>query len=588
MCGIYGIIGKCKNALNNAINALYNLEYRGYDSSGLSYLDSKGQIITIKSTGKIDNLKKHIENVKENPTCLICHTRWATHGKVSINNTHPHTTNNVAIVHNGIITNYEKIKSKLKNFYNFYGECDSEVIAKLIDYNLTKTQNPLLAFSKAVKELEGSFAIECIIKNNFNTILIAKKESPMYICKNDKNLIISSDLITFPSNTNEYYEIGELEICELKNKTIKFYNLNLKEKTKKPSKFDVKQNKIQLENYSHFMLKEINDIPKALNATLKNFTLNDKFNCILNNIKHVHLIACGTAYHSACMGAFIIQSLTSIPAYSFIASDWIDLPNSTFKDTLYVFISQSGETFDTISALKKAKLNNCTTLTITNTTYSTLANLSDYVLPIMAGKEVAVASTKVYNACNLACIYLANKLKNNQETTYKIDINYNEINKLLTSNFEEEFSKILIKFKKVFLIGKCEDYITSMEASLKIKEITYINCCAIPAGELKHGTLALIDNKTLIIAHLTNPNYKDKILSAISEVKARGAKVLLVSSISCKNKDIDYFYKLPNDSKLSLLLYSIIPMQKLAYYTSILLGKNPDKPRNLAKSVTVA
>ncbi|MGN1227078.1 MAG: SIS domain-containing protein, partial [Christensenellales bacterium] len=604
-------------------------------SSGIAYLEESGKLNHFKCTGKIENLQKILTDKTINTNCIIAHTRWATHGKISTKNAHPHTSGKVAIVHNGIITNYDKLKEKLSKHFKFYGECDSEVVAKLIDFYLKSNTNILKAFSKAIKELEGSFAIECIIESEPNTILIARKESPIYVCKHNKILYASSDLITFPKDTQEYFEVLENEICELKNASIKFFDFDLNEIKHKAKKYDLNENKVSLHNFQHFMLKEIFDIPKALNDTLSNFDKNEKFNVNLSNVEEVHFIACGTAFHSACVGAFLTQSLAKIPAYSHIASDFIDNPIIFNKRHLYVFISQSGETFDTILALKKAKENNCPTLTITNTSYSTLANLSDYVLPIIAGKEVAVASTKVYNASNLACLYLANKInfdksqidkiefdkiennENNENNENKklshdktleydanyndtdinytnleynagnIKINYNEITKLLNTEFEKDFAKELVKFKTIFFIGKCEDYITAMEASLKLKEITYINCSAYPSGELKHGTLALVDNNTLVIAYLTNAKYTEKILSATSEIKTRGGKVLLISNQG-KCKLADYYYKLPNDSVEELALYSIIPMQKLAYYTALHLNKNPDKPRNLAKSVTVA
>ncbi|MBQ8749578.1 MAG: glutamine--fructose-6-phosphate transaminase (isomerizing) [Clostridia bacterium] len=592
MCGIYGIIGKCKNIDKVAINALYELEYRGYDSSGIAFLNTNKEIKVIKSTGKIENLEKNINNHEVSTECLIAHTRWATHGKISTSNAHPHTSENVAIVHNGIITNYEELKNKL-NSYKFYGECDSEVIAKLMDYNLQRSKTALEAFCKTIKELKGSYAIECIVKGEYNTIFIARKESPIYVCKYKDTVIASSDLITFPKQTSTYFEVSENQICELKKSKIKFFDLELNEIKGTSKKYDINENKVSLNNYSHFMLKEIFDIPKALNDTMKKLESSDKLNIDLSRFEKVHFIACGTAYHSACVGAFMVQSLCGIDAQSHIASEWIDSPTLCNKNHLFVMISQSGETFDTILALKKAKQNGCICLSITNTSYSTLANLSDYVLPIVAGKEVAVASTKVYNACNLACLYLANKIKaerqNLELNLNDIKIDYNEITKLLNAEFEKEFANTLINYKTIFFLGKCEDYITAMEASLKLKEITYINSSAYPSGELKHGTLALVDNETLIIAYLTNANYTDKMISALSEVKARGGKVLLLSNQTLPKALVDYSIKLSSgNSSINMLLYSIIPMQKLAYYTAIKLNKNPDKPRNLAKSVTVA
>ncbi len=622
MCGIYGIISKHSDIVSKSINALYDLEYRGYDSSGIAFINEKDKAITTyKCTGKIDNLKQTLTDKEINTNTLIAHTRWATHGKISTNNAHPHTTENVAIVHNGILTNFEELKSKL-NDYNFYGECDSEIIAKLIDYHLIKlTTNKsqtnnikktalksniyLKAFCLAINELKGSYAIACIFKDEPNTIFVAKKESPIYVCKCNEELFASSDLITFPENAKNYYEINDNEICEMKIDKIKFYSSQLKPINKKTKKYEINQNKVCLNNFKHFMLKEIFDIPKALKDTLKNLQT-IKFQFDFNQFEEIHLIACGTAYHSACVGAFMIENIANIPAYSHIASDFIDSNHIISKKHLYVFISQSGETFDTIVALKKVKALNCLTLTITNTTYSTLASLSDAIIPIIAGKEVAVASTKVYNASNLACLYLAHKIKAdknninnetkqnnenqhiNESICNSITINYNELKSILNSDIEKEISKEIINHKTIFFIGKCEDYITAMEASLKLKEITYINCSAFPAGELKHGTLALVDNSTLVIAYLTDPKYIDKMLSTINEINARGGKVIAITSENLPQNLCSLIYKLPDKiDSINAMLYSIIPMQKVAYYTSIALSYSPDKPRNLAKSVTV-
>lgn len=630
MCGIFGIIGESGDLAKRSIDALYDLEYRGYDSSGIAYIDSEtGEIDVHKSTGKIDNLREYLAGKDIRTTTMIAHTRWATHGKISINNAHPHSTENVAIVHNGIITNYEQLRSKLDGFYNFYGECDSELIAKLIDYHLVKsTQSTsafctpkeigdsakkecvglskvLRAFSLAVKELRGSFAIACIIKNQPNLVLVARRESPIYLAKVGKTLYASSDLITFPPETRQYIELGDNEICVMRKYCIKVYNTQLKELSKREKKFEVSQNKVCLNGFSHFMIKEIFDIPKALHDTAKGLQ-NVHLGTDLGGFDEVHLIACGTAYHSACVGATMIRNIARIPAYAHIASDFIDDCTILDRRHLYVFISQSGETFDTILGLKKVKASGCTTLTITNTTYSTLANLSDCVIPIVAGKEVAVASTKVYNASNLACLFLASKIKARRERDLsccggnadeqaenarivgEIEIDYNPIKELLASEFEKDFSKKIIKYKTIFFVGKCEDYITAMEASLKLKEITYINCSAFPAGELKHGTLALVDEETLVIAYLTNGKYAEKVISTLSEIKARGGKVLAISSQELPASLVDDCYKLPKcANSINALLYSIIPMQKVAYYTALELGLSPDKPRNLAKSVTV-
>ena len=309
MCGIYGVIGK--NQISDSLAKLKMLEYRGYDSSGIAFLKDDGDIKIYKSVGKIEDLNNHITDNDNDANAIITHTRWATHGGIKLVNTHPHYTDNVAIVHNGIITNYEDLKQKLMGCYNFYGDCDSEVIAKLIDYYLVRYHCPLEAFSKAVSELEGSFAILCIIKGLNNTILIAKKQSPIYVAQVDDLLIASSDLVAFPQNTNSYIKLNENEICELKNKSIKIYDFELNPKNKIYNKFNLSENKVSLGGFNHFMIKEINDIPKALQDTYNNFKkIDEEINKIdLSRFNEIHFIACGTAYHSACIGAFLLQKI---------------------------------------------------------------------------------------------------------------------------------------------------------------------------------------------------------------------------------------------------------------------------------------
>ena len=587
MCGIYGIIGKV-DLIKKSISALKSLEYRGYDSSGLAFIDNKSNLQILKSVGEIKNLDNLAQGLNDNTNTLIAHTRWATHGKISNENAHPHYTDNVAIVHNGIITNHKELNKKL-NTYKFYGDCDSETIAKLIDFYL-QSNAYLDAFTNAVNDLKGSFAILCIFKGIAKKILVAKKDSPIFIAKTENDIVVSSDLIAMPKETKEYIEVNDNEIYEITDKKITLYDFNLNKKEITFHKFNIEENKTSLENYKHFMIKEINDIPKALKDTYDNLANIDN---IFSNIDYsmyneIVFIGCGTAYHSACIGAYLVEKIAKKNARAYIASDFIDYPHKLSKSELYVFISQSGETFDTIDALKKVKNENISTITITNTSYSTLSRISDYVLPIKAGKEVAVASTKVYNATNLALLYFANKIKNSKFDYKNIRINYNEIKRILDSNFESKFAKKLINYKNIFFIGKCEDYLLAKEASLKLKEITYINSSAHPSGELKHGTLALIDENSLVVAYLTNSNYIEKMQSAICEIQTRGGRVLLVTNQLGLDLNADFNFNLYDDSEISTILYSIIPMQKISYYSALLLNNNPDKPRNLAKSVTVA
>lgn len=600
MCGIIGYIGN-QVTKDVVFDSLSKLEYRGYDSAGISYQD-KNSIKTIKKVGSILDLRNSIDNIPS--TCAIAHTRWATHGRVKEENAHPHTSQNLALVHNGIIDNYKQLKSKFS--LTTISQTDSEVLVRLIEKFLTNIEkspkvtennqkNHKLTVFEAVKRasdsINGSYALAILHKKIKNTIFITKRQSPLYVANTTLGMLVSSDISVFEKIASTYYELNDNEYAIVENDKITFYNKNLDVITKKEIKLKLELIPTHLGDYPHYMIKEINDIPNALNYTLshyKNFKVPSAF---LKNIESVHFIGCGTAYHSGLMGANIIKKVASLPAYAHIASEFILDKPLLDKNGLYIFISQSGETADTLSVLRQIRKKK-KVIAITNVLHSRIAKEADYVLPICAGKEIAVASTKAYNCQIFVIQILANlikNLKNNQKNTIKPLKNtfFNKIKQIIDSNEAREIARKIAIKREIFFIGKGEDLVTANEASLKLKEISYINCSAWPAGELKHGTLALIDENAICFVILTNKKYLSKIESSISEIQARGGICYLITQLDLDNQIADYIIKLPKFDYKELTITSIIFFQLLAYYTSVEKGLNPDKPRNLAKSVTV-
>lgn len=615
MCGIIGYIGSedCKDI---TFDSLSKLEYRGYDSAGIGY-QIDGQIQIQKKAGSIKELKDSISFFTS--TCAIAHTRWATHGKVTKDNAHPHLSKSFALVHNGIIDNYKELKSKYH--LNTISQTDSEVIVSLIEYNYqnhqkhikntekvekngkshknTQKNNKNTSFTiiKAIKnsidQLEGSYALAIINSDAPNTIFACKRQSPLYIAKTTKGILISSDISVYESIATSYYELNDNEYLIAQDNDITFLDKNLSIISKNDIKLKLEVISTNLGNHPHYMIKEIHDIPNALKYTISHYIDNFKLPTkLIKNIKSVHFIGCGTAYHSGLMGANIIEKTTKLPAYTHIASEFINNRPLLDKNGLYVFISQSGETLDTLTALRQIKKMGKKVIAITNVLHSRISKEADYVLPICAGKEIAVASTKAYNCQILAMQILAKyikNIKNNQKNTIKTLKNrfFDKINAIITSNEPKELALKICNQKEIFFIGKGEDLVTANEASLKLKEISYINCSAFAAGELKHGTLALIDSNSICFIVLTNPKFLSKVEASISEIRARGGKCYLVTQLDINEDVSDYIIKLPNFNSGEIALTSIIFFQLLAYYTSALKGLNPDKPRNLAKSVTV-
>lgn len=596
MCGIIGYIGK-DDIEKKLIENLKLLEYRGYDSSGIATLNN-GSIQVTKKDGNISCLEKILKH-HNNSTIGIAHTRWATHGKPSVKNAHPHLSNDKvwAVVHNGIIENFSELKHELEhNNYQFISETDTEIIPNLFQYLYNKCN--IETIINACDKLNGSYALAIINKNQDNTIYLAKKKSPLYVAKNNNEILIASDPICFVGKFNEYYSLEDNEFCEANLDNITFYNNNKEIINKSLIKLDNFETKVDKNNYPHYMIKEIEETPQILKnvaLTYKQKNIFSKINKeLIEKINKIIFIGCGTAYHAGLMASNYIENFAKIDSKSYIASEFRYSNPLIDEKTLVICISQSGETADTLMAQELAKSKGAKTIALTNVLYSTIAKKCDIVLPTCAGPEMSVASTKAYSSQLSILNMLAKHIAN-----IKFGTNYEYIDELLhlAENLEiqnistlKELSKELENTESVFYIGRNLDYISCEEASLKLKEITYINSQAYPAGELKHGFLALVDDTTYVFVIATKKELFEKTLNGAFEAKSRGAKLILASQFDIPSHLKDNFHKvikLQNYSEDIMPIATIIHFQLLSYFTSINKNINPDQPRNLAKSVTV-
>lgn len=601
MCGIIGYIqSNNPNITEDILLSLKQLEYRGYDSAGICVIEDN-TFCTTKSLGEIKNLEQ--KTPSSFATCGIAHTRWATHGKVNLQNTHPHfdNKNEWSVVHNGIIENHSLLKQKLKqNKVEFYGDTDTEVIPNLISVSCQKTN--LSKFKDAINKLCGSFAICAINRFEQNTIYLARKNSPLFVAQNPHLAMSSSDPVCFGEKFDTYYSLPNNCIAKITDATVEFFDFALNPISVNPTKIGAFEQSANLGKYPYFAEKEIAQIPFVLQNIINNYQNTNYFKALtksfIKNINNIYLVGCGTAYHACLMGQKYLEQKTNILCSSHIASEFRYSNPKIDKHTLCIFASQSGETADTILCQNLAKQKGAKTLCLVNVPYSTLARNCDIVLPICAGMEVAVISTKAYNAMLFVFYLLAsyiNQLLSCTNTSTPKNIT-SVLEPLCTTNFFKNKSQInkfvdlILCHDKVFFIGKNQDYITSLEAGLKLKEITYINCISLPSGELKHGTLALVDNKSLVFVVATQKELLEKNLSSASEIKSRGGKIVLVTNLKPNKKqikDIDYVFNFADCNQDFSSMLCITFFQQLAYKTCVKLGKNPDKPRNLAKSVTV-
>ncbi len=588
MCGIVGYAGKT-NVIKNIMTGLKSLEYRGYDSSGIAYLDKNNNIKIYKKVGQIKNLDQ-ILNYEDEASLGISHTRWATHGGVTDTNAHPHNQGKITLVHNGIIENYEEIKKELeKEGYNFKSSTDSEVAAALIDKLYKENKDMLKTLVILKDKLKGSYAFNIINSDIPNKIYGIRKDVPLIVGVSDHGNMFASDIPAILHVTNKYIVLNNNEIVELEQDNIKYYNSEGKEITKEVKEYAGTIDSISKNGYDHFMLKEINEESEVVKNILNLYTKNNKIKNIYNikKYKNIDIVACGSASFAGQIGKYYIEKYANIKTEVYYASEYRYQKNFFTKDTLVILISQSGETADTLAALKLAKENGINTLAIVNRRDSSIAREADSVIYTEAGIEVAVATTKAYLAQVLILLLLAFK-DNNKETKLLEDLKLlpNLITKYINEYDYSNIANILKDKEHIFYLGRGIDYYLSMEGSLKLKEISYIHSEAFQAGELKHGSISLIDKDFGVVSVVTDKTISDKTISNLKEVSARGAKIITITNIK-DNNFADYTILVEDYDEILNPLLVIVPMQMLAYNVAKLRDCDIDKPRNLAKSVTV-
>ena len=605
MCGIVGYVGK-RSAQDVLLDGLEKLEYRGYDSAGVA-LAQEGGIRVVKSKGRLDALRQKLAvQALAESSCGIGHTRWATHGEPSDVNSHPHSTPRVSIVHNGIIENYGALKERLAaRGYTFESETDTEVLVKLIDscYH----GEPLQALHEALGMVRGSYALAVLFKDFPDTIFAVKKESPLIVGWGEGENFVASDIPALLKYTRDYSVLEEGDLAVVTAQGIRFYNAfgELVERQRLTADWD--QEAAEKGGYPHFMLKEINEQPAAITATvsprvedgLPDLRIPELTDERLRSIRTVHLVACGTAMHAGMVGKVAIETLARVPAEVDIASEFRYRDPILNKDDLVIIISQSGETSDTLAALKLAKSRGVPVLAIVNVVGSSIARAADYILYTYAGPEIAVASTKAYvvQMCvlylfALRLAYARGKLE--EAETKRLTAELLRAGEVIKPRLDdcEQIKYLASRFvntQSCFFIGRGFDYALSLEGSLKLKEISYVHSDAYAAGELKHGTISLITDGVPVIALATQKQVYEKTISNAKETKSRGARVILFTTKDAVVPEgvADYIVRLDEYEDLLMPLQLIVPLQLFAYYMAVLRGCDVDKPRNLAKSVTV-
>ena len=608
MCGIVGYVGHrdCSDVL---VSALTKLEYRGYDSAGIAVFEN-GEIKTVKTKGKLKDLEDKLATVgKPGGHIGIGHTRWATHGEPSDVNSHPHSGARVTIVHNGIIENYIELKEFLvSKGREFISDTDTEVVAQLLDYKYNG--NPLETIDAVMAELKGSFALGIMFKDFPDRIFAVRRESPLIVGVADGECFIASDVPAILQYTRDYYLLEHDEIATLSGEGVAFVDEHLDPIEKELKTADWDMEAAEKGGYPHFMIKEINEQPTAIRTTIMP-RIKDGLPCLeecgitlekLKDFTNITIVACGTAMHAGMVGKYVIEDLARVPVNVDIASEFRYRNPIVGKGDLVIIISQSGETADSLAAMRLAKQKGATTLAIVNAKGSSIAREADMLIYTLAGPEIAVASTKAY-ITQLSVVYLfAFELALAKETVSVAEckrlvsalMKMPEAVQYVIDNCEEKCKYIatkLVTADSLLYIGRGLDYALSMEGSLKLKEVSYIHSESYAAGELKHGTISLIDEDMPVISVATQTDVIPKTISNIVEVKSRGAKIILVCTDACarelKDGVADYVVEIPHTEELLMPITAVVPLQLLAYYTSINRGNDPDKPRNLAKSVTV-
>ncbi len=621
MCGIVGFTGR-QQAAPVLLDGLSKLEYRGYDSAGIAVRDGESLAEVVKATGKLKNLAEKINGGADLPgSCGIGHTRWATHGEPTQVNAHPHVSGNAKVsgsgpvesevvgVHNGIIENYEELKAKLiGNGYTFYSSTDTEVVIKLVDYYYNKYKiGPIDAINRMMVRVRGSYALALMFKDYPGEIYAARKDSPMVIGVADGETFLASDVPAVLKYTRDIYYIDNLQSVRLLPGEAHFFDLNGDEVEVECTHIEWDAEAAEKGGYEHFMIKEIHEQPRAVQDTLASVIKDGKIDLsgaglsddILKGVSEVRIVACGSAWHAGMVGTYVIEDLAEIPVRAEIASEFRYKKMLIDKDALVVIISQSGETADTLAALRAAKANGIRTLAIVNVVGSTIAREADNVLYTLAGPEIAVATTKAYSAQLAAMYALAVELAFVKGKIGKNDYKYyiEELQALpekidsAIANKEriQWFASKHSNANDIFYLGRGLDYAISLEGSLKMKEISYIHSEAYAAGELKHGTISLIEDGMLVIGILTQGELMEKTVSNMAECKARGAYLMGVTADGNYGIEdsVNFAIYVPRADEHFIGSIAVVPLQLLGYYTSVAKGLDVDKPRNLAKSVTV-
>ncbi len=587
MCGIVGYAGR-KNVIKNIMTGLKSLEYRGYDSAGIAYI-ADNKINILKKAGPIKNLDSILDY--SSPASVgISHTRWATHGKADDTNAHPHKQGKITLVHNGIIENYDILKKELENKgYTFKTETDTEVAAAQIDDIYNETKDMIKTLSKMTDILKGSYSFNIINEDNPDTIYGIRKDSPLIVGISPEGNMFASDIPAILHVTNKYVVLDKYDIVELTKDKVNYYDKNGKEITKEIKEYNNDVDTISKNGYEHFMLKEINEESDVVKKILNIYTEDNKVKDIfdIKKYKNIDIVACGSASFAGEVGKYYIEKYANIKTDVYYASEYRYQRNFFNKDTLVILISQSGETADTLAALKIAKENGIDTLAIVNRRDSSIARDADNVIYTEAGIEIAVATTKAYLAQIIILLLLSIK-GSSYETKVLEDIKL--LPNLITKYIEEydysEIANVLKDKEHVFYLGRGIDFYLCMEGSLKLKEISYIHSEAFQAGELKHGRISLIDKDFGVVSVVTDKTISDKTISNLKEVSARGAKIIAITNIKDNNFS-DYTIVVDSYNEVLNPLLVIVPMQMLAYNVAKLRGCDIDKPRNLAKSVTV-
>ena len=611
MCGIVGYVGE-EQAAPILLGGLSKLEYRGYDSAGIAVRnDETGKTEIVKAKGRLKILVEKTDGGTAVPgTCGIGHTRWATHGEPSENNAHPHCSDDrsVILVHNGIIENYQELKEKLlKSGYSFYSQTDTEIAVKLVDYYYKKTGTPLEAMSRAMLRIRGSYAFGVMFRDYPEKIFAARKDSPLIVGQSNKGALIASDVPAILDRTRNVYYIGNMEIAELSGEEIHFYNIDREEIQKDLVSIKWDAESAEKGGYEHFMLKEIHEQPKAVKDTIGAYVKEGQIDFsqvgledeALADIERIYIVACGSAYHVGVVGKYVLEGLANIPVEVDLASEFRYRNPILVKNSLVIVVSQSGETADSLAALRLARERGVPVLGIVNVVGSSIARESDYILYTYAGPEISVATTKAYSTQLIAMYLLAVQAakvkgiideKRYEGLLEEMETLPDKIQKTLDDKERIQwFASKYANAKDIFFIGRGIDYAISLEGSLKMKEISYIHSEAYAAGELKHGTISLIEDGTLVVGVATQKALFEKTVSNMVEVKSRGAYLMGLTLYGNYNIEdtADFSVYVPKTDQYFTTSLAIVPLQLMGYYVSVAKGLDVDKPRNLAKSVTV-